>query len=376
MIRKECYDRDKKDGKFKIGDYVILYQGPMQAKGKLKSKWKGPLRIKTIWNEGMNYTLIDKEGNEIKTNIHKIKKYQRREREHMDIIMNLNDEQSVKEFDDERGYLENEFGDQISDNQDEEDQELKEETITDEELTDGSPHKMSTDEENQELDDYRQMIEEADDDEVIEEMINDTQKIENEVESYNERLNSLDVNLGDMSHLQDTVVDDTYRDVWDKILQQQQQQRQQELIEDVEDRARDSVDHTMTQNQIPQQQPMSMWTLDNDNDEHKDPIQLQSVNQPQRAIQPQSVNHTQQVNQSQPLQLQQANNAQQLNQSNHNRMDTDLPETTSIIPRKRGIDQVATIQSNSMNIDGTTEEPLEPPNKKQKLIFLRNYFYY
>ena len=87
--RKEYYDRNKTDGNYKIGDYVILYQGSLNAKGKLKSKWKGPLRIKSIFNDGMNYILIDKEGTEYPTNIHKIKKYKQREKQFMDVINNL-----------------------------------------------------------------------------------------------------------------------------------------------------------------------------------------------------------------------------------------------------------------------------------------------
>jgi len=55
--RKAYYDKNKKDGKFKIGDKVIWYKGSDQQgkKGKVKSKWKGPYIIKETWNANVNY---------------------------------------------------------------------------------------------------------------------------------------------------------------------------------------------------------------------------------------------------------------------------------------------------------------------------------
>ena len=44
----------------------------------MKSKWRGPFKIKKIYNDGMNFVL--KRGSlEIKTNIHKIKRYKPRQ---------------------------------------------------------------------------------------------------------------------------------------------------------------------------------------------------------------------------------------------------------------------------------------------------------
>ena len=95
--RKEYFDRNRSNPIYRIGEEVIRYKGPtinLSQKGKLKSKWKGPYRIKRIFNDGMNFVL---EGRNklIHTNIHKIKKYHRRdEPQHMELISDTEDEQS------------------------------------------------------------------------------------------------------------------------------------------------------------------------------------------------------------------------------------------------------------------------------------------
>ena len=91
----------------------------------------------------------------------------------------------------------------------------------------------------------------------------------NEKTNATERQNSLDVNLGDISHLEDVEVQDMYeqlpeskefqRDVWN-FIQQREQQRERQIIQD---RVRESVDHTMNDEPMEQKQDANITNVVN-----------------------------------------------------------------------------------------------------------------
>ena len=97
--RKEYEHRNRIDKVFEVGEYVIFFRGykAFGSKGKLTSKWEGPYRIKQVFNEGLNYRIKHQNtGQEIVTNVHKLRTYYQRDNELSTDNVNENEEEKAE----------------------------------------------------------------------------------------------------------------------------------------------------------------------------------------------------------------------------------------------------------------------------------------